>query len=1455
MEIKEKQTRANCPEMPQNQKGSDSSLSDPSDMSNALELPFEKIVEITESKIQAKLASVSLFNAYCMWNQAKNLEGQSQTSGDVSRMNKYLEYIQKDLREVFSESARAEQEAARQMAIHANGSNLLLAVRMRANGLISFESDMNINEALSILEHVSITSQPKIIAAAIEGVHEACNAAERYRMERKHHMEIEILLAQEAAAVRAAVLDREREERKEIVVKPPRPPPPPGPPPLPTSTVKPDSILDKSKSEPTPQTSPRSSSPVTTNSANSSISTESSNSVSKNLDSRTSSRPSRGRNSNKSQIVKPDPSETSSPKTAVVDTSNRWSNSKSAKIEPKPSNSARQPAAAPLAKQTKGKTEEFPELSRTQVAPPVKIEPTKPVVRTSNASQQSQKHQTSNSAKSAPNAKTSAPLPKQQQQQQQLSATTGRNPIPSLVDKAVIEKEERDRLSNEKVYSALPTAAAVPKISKNAKKKLAKKNLLLLPTIPEQEDTECDESTILMSSRDDGNSPYFPPVNEFYENKEEKSIAGRSPAIPGVDDHERSLYSKLMAGSVLGEHTTPTQVHAIRTTTTRITSSGKDDKSIATTPLLSRAASAFRSLTGGGSTISNVSSSSSNVESTPLSSTPAPDRNRLFGDDIELQTMSRDASDIREALATARYGKLQSQEDADNQAHEERRLHDIQLAIEKDEAAAVLLAVQVTEVDAEFYSILARDRERRDTYARSIAQQPSSFSGESEQIATLTAKVASLEVLLEELRSKLRARSVSPASRRLEPPQESSTPRAVSFTHQQIDRWKKTDSRDDPEKPDLGYDSDDSFEKTVRGNVKKNGKSSVNQSNPMERKGAAGSGPPDEPSDGDDSDGDDDDDDDEGDARVGGGDRRVTRRKKKPFNPPDPKPFPNPLKRLKDKGIEADLMHWVSFTDAQANKHKLAVQRKLSTYERRGTIWTSNDVRQNIPSGELSQVDSDVQMSLTYQPVQPDFDFKSHVGGLTIELWERMSTSIYAWATTSIRNIFPNVFAMMTLTCKTEMVSLLERISTSISNGTRPHLRDDIVLTSAIDTAATLNGLNYPVFMCRLYACVMYKIGKKNFEHLVVSMFKQHFSQLKPLPKKFLDLWTSFAGLHQSQMNVFKNLLYRMKMVTFVNQHHVTVSFEQNSGKISMGVRKLLENAYKLCNADQIFINLMEKVEFNGNKREGQNARKPKTVKALFEKFAVASMAVSRVTTLHEEEIELFKEQSIANYNSSLISPSQERNVILAPRRSDVNAPRKIERREVSSARAPSATSRGPRIPSKDRRFFVMNKVKPGAIPSKFHFMTVSEFDNFEDTKDYEYEMIDLEPDHESTNVLLHLMKQGTIDDYQPPPGEQPKQLAICLLKLWHGNCQREKCPFNHDNNKMNVEKARLIKDWGKELFNLKSRPNNTAIQLHFMSLDFCSESGASDNDEMARAEEKESSARDEFFSEAFGED
>ena len=218
-----KQTRANSPEVTQNQKGSDSSLSDSSNMSNVPKLSFEEIVKIIESKIQFGLASMSVYNMYCMWRNAKNLEGQFQTSGDdIARET--LKHLEKKLREAFDDdSARAEQAAK-------TPGDVMLDARMRAVRLIRIENDVRITATLSLLDQVYVSGNSNITAVAISELHAVCDAAEKNRMERK------IQNAKEAAALEALLDEdrkKEREDKNEIVrlaqQKPPRPPPPPGP--------------------------------------------------------------------------------------------------------------------------------------------------------------------------------------------------------------------------------------------------------------------------------------------------------------------------------------------------------------------------------------------------------------------------------------------------------------------------------------------------------------------------------------------------------------------------------------------------------------------------------------------------------------------------------------------------------------------------------------------------------------------------------------------------------------------------------------------------------------------------------------------------------------------------------------------------------------------------------------------------------------------------------------------------------------------------------------------------------------------------------------------------------------------------------------------------------------------------------------------------------------------------
>lgn len=1049
--------------------------------------------------------------------------------------------------------------------------------------------------------------------------------------------------------------------------------------------------------------------------------------------------------------------------------------------------------------------------------------------------------------------------------------------FPKFDGACMTKKEASDRLvGEEKTLSLIPLSDSPSTKNKSRTRNQRKKNQnaahvrgALLPTIDESgEDSELEEryETTYRARRDerpslfmsdDGRDPPFPPVSQFY--PKEEDISGRSPAImPGRDDYEKSLFNKLLNPSF----TPPVAaVHMSRTSTATRTpakevsspldpvSSGASTVPL-TTPLLSRAAQSIRSL---GSSIF----SSSGAPDTPLVPTPLPDRVSLFGrsdDDTSAIELNDFSSSGRASSPSARrQGKLQSEQEAADQAHEERRLRDIQAKqqLESDEKEAILLAVRMADAAEEV------ERIKRNEAAQRLAASPArirpvsvtfsdqqsnefqaSFVAMQKQLIELQLLIASANKEIAELRQRLRSRSSSPSSRDISPSRSSSSSqgssREPSFNSSQIDRWASTKSSKSSGEnipSDPNDDSDDSFEKFDRHS---------RQSNPPpggepERKSPT----PDDDGGGDDGDDDGGDDDppDDGDSDGRG---KSPRRRQRKSDPP-PEEYPNPLNRRLSKGIKIDLMAWVSKSDQKANQQHMNLQRLLSTYVHNDGVWEANSVRRSIGTADMGTDLSSVSANLTYTPLQPKFDFLDHKGGLTLALFERMASEIWSWVTQSARNVFPNVWIMMTLQCQEEFLAKLLSMNSAICNGKRAYLEDDIVLTRDVQSGSTMSRNNYAIVMSMLYAVVFYRNTDTQFESLVVDMYDVQFAPVKDVPRRQLTAWIGYASFHITLKSALANFLYRYKMIAFVNRRHMIVTYTNDSKKSYLGARRLLENQFRVKFCARIFQWIMTRIEFRGkSQKEGMNPYKPKTVKELFQRVIFHSRLLSDVTTEYDDEMELFREQAVANAEPST-SDSRGRDHAAG------GGAKESDRKVVV---ATSHTLKPMRIPSNARRFIVADKPKvKGSIPSKFHFLTTREFGemNIHD----EFQMINLDADDESTNVLLHAMKQGTMDDYHPPKSAESTSPAAeqpCLLMLWHGICKRPTCPFNHDILNMKRVKKELIDKWGRELF--PERRSGPPVRLHFMSHDICQESaatgGGSDSD--TETEEKKSSSSGDFF-------
>ena len=622
----------------------------------------------------------------------------------------------------------------------------------------------------------------------------------------------------------------------------------------------------------------------------------------------------------------------------------------------------------------------------------------------------------------------------------------------------------------------------------------------------------------------------------------------------------------------------------------------------------------------------------------------------------------------------------------------------------------------------------------------------------------------------------------------LQPPAKKGSGNASGAARRKIRSLRgKSNSRkpqDDGGGDDDGDTSDDHDSRDKKGDA-------MDQSNPLyRRRKGDGNGPPSDP--------------DRDNGKGGSGKQE----------PPDEPKLINPLNRQRSKGIETDLTCWVPDSLADASMTSQRLQKKIAS----GDVRASQDIRRSTMDtayydmsfgrGQQSEL---ITSQLAFTPQKPKFDFKDEKQ-LTIPLFEDLAIASYTWTTGGFTHQPPNIMNMLNAQVQDEIVKRNLEVQTMIYSGQNVHVRDKLVFSKHLDTKESMQSSNYCYMMCKIQILVTFCTTATEFDRRMKEIVQWQFRKLNALAA---NAWESFAMFTAEMSTVMIDLKQRLNLLNFSSGLPIFTSHDKEKKKrYNFSLMQLLSAEMEKKGAKVLYDYIIEQLQYpprpDGLVRSQATERKRKFLdwRILLDNFLAQMREMVKKTSAEKHLKQIFKEQTAASYGSRH-SSDHDKSKITGSDRSIVSTTQPQKRTSQDSSRESKradASGKSSDKPDPKKRFFMTRRRSDGTHSLK----QMTEIDGDDDLEVY-----DLDNDLAATDVLLQVvqqtdaninaLRQGTMDQFKPltaSSGTKPVAPAniksACLLKLFHGECTRPNCPFNHDDNR--AIRQELVDRWGREL-------------------------------------------------------
>ena len=513
----------------------------------------------------------------------------------------------------------------------------------------------------------------------------------------------------------------------------------------------------------------------------------------------------------------------------------------------------------------------------------------------------------------------------------------------------------------------------------------------------------------------------------------------------------------------------------------------------------------------------------------------------------------------------------------------------------------------------------------------------------------------------------------------------------------------------------------------------------------------------------------------------------------------------NPL-HSKRPTVDVNMIHWASSTQQGGCNaaHNIILKMAVSNVRSGGDLK-----RESFDFSQLQLNDDErniINTQLHYTPKYATFNFFEY-DSLSIVMFEKMSSTIYSWVTSDFSHQPPNVFKMMNKVCQDQFVEKLLEIQTMIASGERHWIADSLVFAGQVESAETLMNMNFAYIMCKLSIVVTHVTSVTAFDHKLKEIVDNQFEKLKALSVDVMTAWHNFATFSTQFNNIRLDLEHRLHLLEFTSGYCIFNMHDRvKQRRYPFGLQLLIMGIFSKKNASMQAEYALDRLQFpprtDGREHPTtQKARKIHSYVKLLKGYKTQFLQMSRMTVRNKILYQIFKEQSS---RSSLTTISDKTLSITDSSASSSQQQRHaVQTKQQQSKGNPPVKVTGEK---EKKRFYLSRHKNTG----KYSLTMMQDID----TSDEDIQIINLDNDDTSMDVLLHTMgqgtmaevyamKQGTMEQFKPPtPGVSKtgdvKDKPICLLQLFHGKCTRLNCPFNHNDNRR--VRQEVIDRWGRDL-------------------------------------------------------